>query len=291
MHSLLVVLIVLGLFCGLVSAQAPAAGPVSATVTKDVIYGRAGGVALRLDASVPAGDGPHPAVILVHGGGWQGGDKSNFRALFEPLTQAGYAWFSVNYRLAPKFPFPACVDDVETAVQWVKAHAAEYNVDPDRIALLGESAGGHLVELVTARAGDKSPLRPAAVVALYAPSDLHALAKATQARGIPIAPMLRSLFGLDKWDAAAEGMLRAMSPVTHVRAGLPPFLLLHGTADQLVPIAQSTAFQAACQAVGVPCDLITVEGGPHGMMFWNLMDPSYKGKILAFLERQLKAKA
>lgn len=289
MHSLAVALVVLGLFCGLVAAQSPALRP-SAKVTKDVIFARVAGTTLRLDASVPDGPGPHPAVLLVHGGGWQGGDKSNFRSLFDPLTRAGYAWFSVNYRLAPKHPFPACVDDVETAIQWVKAHAAEYNVDPDRIALLGESAGGHLASLVVARAGADSPLRPASVVAFYAPSDLSALAAATQARGISITPILRNLFGRSEMDDTARDLLKAASPLTYVQAGLPPFLLLHGTADQLVPIAQSTAFQAACQAVGVPCDLVTVRGGPHGMSLWNLIDPTYKDKILAFLDATLKAK-
>ena len=291
MDSYAVALIVLGLFCGLVSAQPTATQPSTqpaATITRDIVYGKADGISLRLDASIPDSPGLHPAVVMVHGGAWQAGDKTHFRSLFDPLSRAGYAWFSINYRLAPKYKYPACVDDVETAMKWVKAHAAEYNVDPDRIALLGESAGGHLVELVAARADKNSPIRPAAVVALYAPSDLPSLAAANTARGMNITPLLKALFGRTEIDAAALELLKSASPLTYVKAGLPPFLLLHGTADVLVPIAQSISFQAALQAVGVPCELVTVRNGPHGMMLWNLIDPSYKDRILSFLGDTLK---
>ena len=293
MPSLWIALFVLALTAGLASAGPPATRPAS-TFTQDVVYGHAGGATLRLDSSVPAGDRPKngwPAVVLVHGGAWQAGDKTHFRSLFDPLTRAGFAWFSVNYRLAPKFPFPACVDDVETAVAWVNAHAAEYQIDPDRVALLGESAGGHLVELVAARAKDGSAARPAAVVALYAPSDLSALADYTKSRGISLTPLLSAIFGRPTLDETTARLLREASPLTYVHPGLPPFLLLHGSGDQLVPLAQSVAFQAACQAVGVPCDLVTVRNGPHGMMLWNLIDPTYKDKILAFLTETLKAKS
>lgn len=294
MQTLSAVLIVLLFCCGLVSAQPtttrPATQPVTppAKVSRDVLYRQIDGVKLRLDAAIPEGDGPFPAVILVHGGGWQAGNKTHFRSLFDPLTRAGFAWFSVDYRLAPKFKFPACLEDVEAAVAWVRAHAAEYNIDPDRLALLGESAGGHLVELVATRAENQAATRPTSVVALYAPSDLPALATATQSRGINIKPMLNALFGRTELDAAALQLLKAASPVNHVKAGLPPFLLLHGTNDVLVPISQSIAFQAACQAVGVPCDLITVKNGPHGMVFWNLIDPTYRERILSFLGQTLK---
>lgn len=294
MHTAAVVGLILFLTCGLVVAVPPAtkpSAPPAAKVTRDVVYATPAGIKLKLDASVPATPGPHPAVILVHGGAWQAGDKTNFRALFQPLTDAGYAWFSVNYRLAPKFTVPACVDDVETAVKWVKDHAAEYDIDPTRVALLGESAGGHLVELVAARSEANSPLRPAAVVAFYAPCDLPALAVSAEANGIAIRPMLSKLFGRNQFDDTAERLLRDASPLTHVKAGLPPFLLLHGTADTLVPIAQSTAFQAALRAVGVPCDLVTVPGGPHGMILWNMIDQSYKAKVLKFLDETIKTPA
>src|SRR5690242_9589199 len=113
---------------------------------KDVEYGRPGGTPLLLDLHVPDGAGPFPAAILVHGGGFDQGSKStNVRPLFEPLASAGFAWFSIDYRMAPEFRFPQAKEDMATAIQWVKAHAGEYHVDARKIVLIGESAGGFLV--------------------------------------------------------------------------------------------------------------------------------------------------
>ncbi len=175
-----VVALLLAAMVAPLSLFAASAAPASAdTVRLDVEYGRAGGERLLLDAWVPPGPGPHPAVILVHGGGWTTGDKSgNGRGAFmvplhAPLQRAGFAWFSINYRLAPKHRFPACVEDVETAIRWVKAHAAEFRVDPRRVALSGESAGGHLVALAAVRADASTRL--AAVIPFYAPLELYNL--------------------------------------------------------------------------------------------------------------------
>jgi alpha-L-fucosidase 2 len=140
-----------------------------ADLKTDVVYGEAAGEKLLMDAFTPEGRGPFPVCILVHGGGWVQGDKyNNFRTLLTPLSEAGFAWFSINYRLAPKHRYPACVEDVETAIRSVKAHATDYNIDPKRIALIGESAGGHLVSLATVRA--QADIRVAAVVAFYSPN-------------------------------------------------------------------------------------------------------------------------
>src|SRR5579883_3003232 len=132
-------------------------------VRRDIEYGRAGGVSLRLDAGVPEGAGPFPVVLIVHGGGWSGGDKAaDHTALFQPLTDSKFVWFSVNYRLAPENRWPACYEDVKTALGWVRAHAAEYHGDPKRIAILGYSVGGQLASLVTVRSAPEE--RPQAVV-------------------------------------------------------------------------------------------------------------------------------
>jgi acetyl esterase/lipase len=160
--------------------MAAAAPALPGTLTKDIEYARPGGVSVRLDAFVPDGAGPFPTVIMVHGGVWNAGDKSGGRShgymapMDGPLARAGFAWFEINYRLSTKYPYPACIDDVEAAIRWVKAHAAEYHVDPRRIALAGESAGGHLVDLAAARADDST--RVAAVVSFYGVYDLVALA-------------------------------------------------------------------------------------------------------------------
>jgi acetyl esterase/lipase len=113
---------------------------------KDIEYGRPDGKPLLLDLHVPDGPGPFPAAILVHGGGFDEGSKStNVRPLFDVLASAGFAWFSIDYRLAPEFRFPQAIADVNSVIRWVKAGAAMYRVDVSKIALIGESAGGFLV--------------------------------------------------------------------------------------------------------------------------------------------------
>src|SRR5258708_2167758 len=105
--------------------------------TENIEFAAPGGVSLKLDAYVPDGPGPFSTCILVHGGGWRNGNKRVYiTPLFEPLTKAGFVWFTINYRLAPAHRWPACAEDVAAAVKWVKAHAIEYKVDPKRIALI-----------------------------------------------------------------------------------------------------------------------------------------------------------
>ncbi|HVS54574.1 MAG TPA: alpha/beta hydrolase [Opitutaceae bacterium] len=253
----------------------------------NIEYGTAGGESLKLDAYVPDGAGPFPAVILVHGGGWNAGDKSGgpqkgyMAPMHEPLQRAGFAWFSINYRLAPKHPYPACIEDVETAIRWVKQHAAEYHLDPKRIALSGESAGGHLVALAAVRAKDDTRL--AAIVPFYGLFDMTQRAKPGQ----PLDPTFVRLFGSEVADEKTMEIVRAASPLLAVKAGLPPFLLVHGSVDQSVPYQQSVEMQKQLRAVGVPCDLITIEGGAHGMLYWDKVAPDYKDRVVAWLQRTL----
>src|SRR4051794_5617678 len=164
------------------AARAETAPPDARGVVKsDIEYGRAGGVRLLLDASVPDGAGPHPMVIVVHGGGWGSGDKQQDTGpITEPLTRANFTWFSINYRLAPEHRWPDCFEDVQTAIRWVKAHAADYRGDPGRIALLGYSAGGQMACLAAVRAEEDT--RVQAVVGLAPPTDLLA---DTERRGGP----------------------------------------------------------------------------------------------------------
>src|SRR5262249_35587951 len=114
--------------------------PAHAVDYKDIPYREIPGTRLTLDAHIPDGTGPFPTAILVHGGGWIAGDKQQYITyIFQPLSNANFAWFSINYRLAPQFKFPAETDDVAAAIRWVKANAAKYKVDPHRISLIGES--------------------------------------------------------------------------------------------------------------------------------------------------------
>lgn len=262
-----------------------------AALLTDLEYGTAAGVSLRLDAFIPDGPGPHPAVILVHGGGWSGGDKDGgpkkgyMAPMHAPLSAAGFAWFSINYRLAPAFRHPAAVEDVETAIRWVKAHATDYRVDPRRIALSGESAGGHLVALAAVRA-DRTT-RVAAVVPFYGVFDLAAEAK----RRHGLIPSFHKLFGRDTLDDTMLRMLHDASPVHYVRPGLPPFLLVHGSADETVAYEQSVTLQAKLRAAEVPCELITIPGGPHGMLPWPPLAPDFKDRVVAWLRRAMPADA
>lgn len=265
--------------------------PAHAAVQSDIEYGIAAGESLRLDASVPDGPGPWPAVILVHGGGWTAGDKSGgpkkgyMAPMQEPLTKAGFAWFSINYRLAPKYRYPACLEDVETAIRWVKAHAAQYHLDPQRIALAGESAGSQLIAMAAVRADEAT--RVAAVIPFYLPADLLEDPLKT---GV-LNPSRSALIGRTEFNDESRALLRAASPMYFVKPGLPPFLLLHGTADQSVPYHQSVDMQAQLRAAGVPCDLITIPGGVHGMIGWDAVAPDYKDQVVAWLKTTLKIPA
>jgi alpha-L-fucosidase 2 len=272
------------------------ANTVCAGLTKDIEYTKPGGVSVKLDACIPDGTGPFPAAILVHGGGWSSGDKATeIDPMFAPLTKAGIAWFSINYRLSPEFPYPACIEDAEAAVRWVKAHAKEYHVDPNKIVLIGESAGGHIVDTVAVRATkDKPDTRVAAVVAFYAPCDN---VSDTIRRGGP-SPSMQKLMGVPAEKVDADGklsdktakILADASPINFVHKDLPPYLLVHGTADQSVPYEQSVRWQAKLKALGVPCDLITVTGGPHVMGRWETIDPTYKEQTIAWLVKTLPIK-
>jgi molybdenum ABC transporter molybdate-binding protein len=265
--------------------------PLSAygTCTTDVEYANLAGESIKLDTFVPNGPGPFPAVILVHGGGWNAGDKSGGEnhgytvPMHEPLARAGFAWFEINYRLAPKHPYPAGVDDVETAIRWVKAHAVQYRLDPRRLALAGESAGGSLVELAGTRADAST--RVAAVVSFYGYYDL--LGEARRRGGL--AGSLGQLFGHTQLDNQTIPIVWAASAASHIRPGLPPFLLVHGDSDQSVPYQQSVDFHAKLLAAGVPCDFITIPGGVHGMIYWDKVAPHYRDQVVAWLQRTLKS--
>jgi acetyl esterase len=235
-----------------------------ARMLKDVVYSRPGGMELTLDASIPDGPGPFPAAVLVHGGGWVAGSKQQYITyIFRPLSDAGFAWFSINYRLAPQFQFPAPAEDVEQAIRFVKAHAAEYKIDPKRVALIGESAGGHLVSYVGAR--NRSGSRVAAVVSLYGIHDFITAAMEWK----PFPHEVLELFGIPQVNAETAPVLIKGSPVVYVNRNMPPFLLIHGSKDEDVPYDQSVEMCARMKQVGARCDLITIPGAPHGMDHWE----------------------
>lgn len=268
----------------------------SAKVTTDIEYGRASDAPLLLDVSSPDEWGSFPVVILVHGGGWTGGDKkgaakpndgADITPLFGPLTQAKFVWFSINYRLAPAHRWPACLEDVQTAIRWVKAHAREYKGDPERIALVGHSAGGQLVCLSATLAGPDT--RVQAVVGLAAVTDL---VSDTERRG-GISSSLSNLLGVQQGalDDKTRGVLADLSPLEHVKPGLPPFLMLHGSIDKTVPYAQSVAFQTRMRSAGNTCDIFKIAEAPHRLTEWAKIDPAFGARMCHWLHRMMPEKA
>lgn len=247
----------------------------AATVTNNIEYVKRSSGPLLLDVSIPEGPGPFPAVIVVHGGGFTHGNKRMFTTpIFEPLSYGRFAWFTIDYRLAPAVRAQEQVDDVLSALAWVHQHTAEYRVDRQRIALMGESAGAYLVDYAAAVAPKETPI--AGVVSFYGPADL-----AIQFKDKPVPDGLKAFF--------SDG-LQKMSPVNMVREGMPPFLLLHGTADELVPYEESPKFCEALKAHGNQCDLYTIPGARHGMSRWeeHADQQGYKFQVIGWLTRTLK---
>ena len=258
--------------------------PASAELRGDIEFAVKGDVRLTLDAYVPDGAGPFPAVIVVHGGGFTRGDKQTYvRPLFEPLTRGGFAWFTINYRLAPAYRFPAAVEDVESAVEYVKAHAKQYKADPNRIALVGESAGGHLVSFAGTR--KKKNSRVAAVVSFYGPHDLESRARSQGT----LSDSVKAFLGLSELNNKTWETLRSASPITHVSKDMPPYLLIHGTKDDLVPYDQSVRMCEKMKQAGARCEIFTVEGGAHGVGSWERTPEfqAYKERMVAWLHEIL----
>ncbi len=232
--------------------------PDSVKVVRDLVYARYGEREVKLDLYLPRQPAAAkiPCIVVVHGGGWRSGDKTRFAHIAGALAAQGFAAACIGYRLLPEVQFPAPVLDCKAAVRWVRANAAAHGIDPDRLGALGGSAGGHLVAMLGTSAhvaslegeggSPGSSSRVQAVVAMATPADLVAMGNRV---------------GLD-----AE-LARLISPVTHVSAASAPMLLLHGTADTLVPMAQSELLLEKYRAAGVKAELVKIEGGVHA--FWN----------------------
>ena len=262
---------------------------VCAELETNIEYGKAGNQALLLDANVPDGAGPFPVVIAIHGGGWSHGDKTgtgDFAPALQALTANHFTWFSIDYRLAPTNRWPDCFDDVQTAIRWVKAHAAEYKGNPNRIALLGYSAGGHLACLAATLAGPDTRIQ--AVVGLAPPTDL--VADAEHRGGVGKWSSMRNLLGRDSMDDETLKLLRQMSPTAHVKPGLPPFLLMQGDSDKTIMPLFTRNFAADLKENKVPCELYFLKGPGHRIADWEKFDPSWQQKLADWLHQTLVVK-
>ena len=250
----------------------------------DIQYGEANGQKLFLDAHVPAGHGPFPVLLIVHGGGWMSGDKEGDIVPALAPYATNFTWFSINYRLAPTNSWPACFDDLQAAVHWVKQHATEYKGDPDHIALIGYSAGGHLVTLAgTLAAAD---LHIQAVVGMAPPTDL---VWDNEWRG-GLSKSMCNLFDYATTNITSDrrAVLKQWSPLAYVKPGLQPFLLIQGTADRTVPFEETTNFMARLQAAGVPCDLLAITNGQHRIADWSNYSPDWQEQVVSWLNDKLR---
>jgi acetyl esterase/lipase len=242
----------------------------SVTTQRNVTYCTAAGEALKMDLFLPqSSDGPFPVVVYIHGGSWVGGDKFEVGLAGDELARKGYVVAAINYRLGPKHKWPAQIQDTKCAVRYLRASAAQYNLDPNRIAAWGSSAGGHLAALLglaDTSAGfdagqylDRSS-RVQAVVDMFGPTDLNAYDPDNYSRGIG-----QSVFGVTHDEPQGRDLLRRASPVTYAGSSSGvPFLILHGDKDSLVPLSQSEALYDRLKAAGTPAELVVVQNGEHG---------------------------
>jgi acetyl esterase len=266
-----------------VSLLAPAASAISTRslqgspvavvrVERGLLYGTAGGQRLLLDAYLPSEKGQRrPAVIFVHGGGWRSGDKTAFapeEQTFAPtatrLVELGFAVFSVDYRLAPAARYPAAVDDIATAIRWIRANAGRFGVDPPRLGLFGASAGGNLAALAATRGRGRldTGARVRAVVSWSGPMDLTLFD--AELGGPSQHPFVESYIGCT--PAACPARYRAASPITQVDRSDPPTLLANSTGE-IVPLAQAREMTARLAAAAVPHRLLVVPGSRHAAQY------------------------
>jgi acetyl esterase/lipase len=282
------------LACLVTAALAPsAAGPSGVgTVHRDLAYVTGGDPRQKLDLYLPEGDGPHPLVVYIHGGAFRAGDKSD-RPPLEYLEE-GYALAALNYRLSQHALFPAQIEDCKAAIRWLRANATRYGLDPERFAVGGASAGGHLAAMVGVTGHGRefdvgehldvsSGVR--AVVDLYGPTDFLQMDDHRLPNGMvhdaADSPESQPVGGAIQENP--EAVARA-NPVTYVTPEAPPFLIVHGDRDPLVPHHQSRLLAEALERAGVPVIFYTVGGGGHG----DFDDPKVPELAKAFLAEYLR---
>lgn len=264
----------------------PAEGQVE--IEQDVVFGTGAGRELRCDVyRPPAPTGPSPAVLLVHGGSWRHGDRTQLRGYGILLGRAGYVCVASEYRLLPEAPWPAQIHDVKAALRWMRANANELGIDPSRIAVEGNSAGAHLALLAAGTPGaaefegvggnPDQPTHVAAAIGVYAPT---LFSHGEQQRG---SVTLASLIEVGSAEAAS-----AASPLTHVTPSFPPTLLIHGTEDELVPVHASLVMYEALVEANVPAELHLYAEQLHAFDATPAFGRQCAAEMLLFLDRYVR---
>jgi acetyl esterase/lipase len=233
---------------------------VAVRVEKDVVFGKGGSTDLRLDIyRPPAGTEKRMATIHIHGGGFTGGSKETLSERVPPYASRGYVGLAVQYRLAGDAKWPAQIEDVKAAIRWARANAKTLGVDPEKIGVVGHSAGGHLALFAAGTAnrpefegqGGTAGAGTQVVIccAYYPATTVQPRADGTANNLLPPGS-----------DAAAH---RAASPVTYIAAGFPPTVIFHGTADTTIPLESSERLFKQLRDVNVPAEFHAIEGVPH----------------------------
>jgi acetyl esterase/lipase len=233
------------------------------SITEGVVFGTGGGRDLRCDVFAPPGGGHGgPGVVLVHGGGWRSGDRTQLRGYGVLLGREGYVCMACEYRLIPEGEWPAQIHDVKAAVRWMRANASSLGVDPGRITIEGNSAGAHLALLVAGTPGlaelEGEGGNPSVGTEVTTAIGVYAPTSFSYPGWAPGAVPLAALTEHGSADVAATA-----SPLTHVGPWFPPTLLIHGTADQTVPVVASVQMYEALTAAGVPVELHLYAEQPH----------------------------
>ena len=258
------------------------------TIEEGVVFGTGGGRDLRADVFVPPGRVQDaPAVLLVHGGGWRSGDRTQLRGYGVLLGRRGYVCVACEYRLVPEAPWPAQIHDVKAALRWMRANSTTLGIDPDRIAIEGNSAGAHLA-LLAAGTPDVAELEGrggnpgvathvAAAIGVYAPTLFWH--QEAERGGIPIIALH------EEGDASVA---TAASPLRHVTAGFPPTLLIHGTRDTVVPPLASIRMYEELVAAEVPVELHMYADQPHAFDAAPEFGRQCAAEMLLFLDRYVR---
>ena len=246
----------------------------------DIVYRHVDGQQLSLDAYLQKTGRHRPAVIVVHGGGWTSGSRiSRVGQLLEVLTRSGFNWFSIDYRLAPKHKYPLALDDIREALEFIRRHAADFRIDENRIALVGEDAGAHLATMLAIQ----NPPGVSALVTLGGFYDLRSLDRMKD-------DGFATVFGEDRLPRR-ENVLKDASPVVNIRRNMPTTLVVHGTADSEVPVEHAQAFTDAVRRAGGRCELVLETDAIHAVENWRPEQWSYKQRVVAFLSKQLDLQA
>ncbi len=262
-----------------------------------------GNMPLRLNVLQP--DNPTnklmPAVVWIHGGSWKAGSKDDMPQLMVMLAENGYICVSIEYRLSPETIFPGQLEDCKSAIRWLRSKPSPFRIDPNRIGVVGESAGGHLAALIGTSSGVTNRTSKSgwygyssdvqAVVDYFGPTDFLKISEGCARNGIP--KFVADLIVNSRSSAPSQflggpiqsrrGACRAANPITYITKNSAPFLIVHGDQDMTVPLYQSELLYKALRKSGVEAELYVIKGGKH-----NFSDRTSDAKVLAFLDRHLK---